>query len=60
MKSKKEKKVPVKMFMMLAENAKCVNTYASLSNSGQQTMLDRFMEADTHEEEKKIIEEMNR
>lgn len=59
-KEKKEEKVPAGMFMLLAEDAKAVNTYASLGPSGQQIFLERFMGAGSKEEERRLIEELTR
>ena len=55
-----DNKVPVEMFMRLAENAKYVNTYASLGFSAQQNLLEKFIQAKSGEEEKKLLEEMRK
>lgn len=61
MKDKKnEKKVPVDMFMMLAEDAKAVNIYAGLSSAGQQLLLENFAKADSTDKKKRIIEELTK
>lgn len=60
---KKEKNadnVPAGMFMMLAEDAKTVNTYASLGPSGQQIFLEKFVRAGSQEEERRLIEELTK
>ncbi len=59
-KNKKEKNVPVGMFMMLAEDAKAVNAYAGLSFTGQQLLLERFAKANSKEDQKRIIEELTK
>ena len=56
----KEEKVPVDMFMMLAEDAKAVNIYAGLSGAGQQLLLENFAKADSEEKKKRIIEELKK
>jgi len=60
LKDEQNSKVPVDMFMMLAEDAKAVNAYAGLSYAGQQLLLENFAGADSDQEKKNIIEELLR
>ena len=58
--SSEEKQVPADMFMMLAENAKAVNIYAGMEFTGQQFLLERFAEADSENDKRKLIEDLTR
>ncbi len=59
-KDNNEEKVPVGMFMMLAEDAKAVNIYSGLGLAGQQLLLERFAKADSMEDKRRIIEELTK
>ena len=56
----KTDKVPVDMFMMLAENAKAVNIYAGLEFAGQQLLLESFAKAGSKKEKQKLIEDLTK
>ena len=55
-----ENKVPVDMFMMLAENAKAVNLYAGMEFAGQQLLMERFAKADSEKDKRKLIDDLTR
>ena len=60
MKKRDREKVPAKMFMMLAESAKGVNTYSAFDISGQQHLLEKFAQSESPDEERRHIEELTR
>ncbi|MBQ4105777.1 MAG: hypothetical protein IJC86_05265 [Clostridia bacterium] len=47
-------------FMMLAENARTVNQYASLGPAGQQVFLYKLSTGGSQQEQQKLIEELTR
>lgn len=56
----KKKKTTDNMFMMLAEDAKSINTYGSVGMSGQQILMDRASYIYSKEDERRLVEELTK
>ena len=61
MKDKRKKKaVSDNMYMMLAENAKSINTYGSVGPAGQQILMNRASYIYSKEDERRLVEKLTK
>lgn len=58
--NRKDKEVPVQMFMMLAQDARTINEYGALGPAGQQSFMERFSHAKSVQDEQRLIEELTK
>lgn len=59
-KAKDFAEAPADMFMMMAENARTINTLGSVGPVGQQFFLDRFSVSGTADDERRLVEELTK